>query len=124
MERLIEEVPSPTVGMLFDPCNMMKTEFVADQQAFLRGVFEKLADRIILIHAKDIRFTEDGIKQECLAGTGILDYPYFFELLQQYKLHIDISLEGVTKEQLPEASLYMRRIWQETLDKRQASVTG
>ncbi|ANF98290.1 sugar phosphate isomerase/epimerase family protein [Paenibacillus bovis] len=124
MERLIEEVPSPTVGMLFDPCNMMKTEFVADQQAFLRGVFEKLADRIILIHAKDIRFTEDGIKQECLAGTGILDYPYFFELLQQYKPHIDISLEGVTKEQLPEASLYMRRIWQETLDKRQASVTG
>ncbi|WP_458121271.1 sugar phosphate isomerase/epimerase family protein [Paenibacillus sp. Z6-24] len=124
MERLIEEVPSSTVGMLFDPCNMMKHEFMDDQQSFLRGVFEKLAERIILIHAKDIRFTEDGTKQECVAGTGMLDYPYFFELLQQYKPHIDISLEGATREQLPEASLYMRRIWQETLDKRHTPTNG
>ncbi|WP_046216125.1 sugar phosphate isomerase/epimerase family protein [Paenibacillus wulumuqiensis] len=124
MERLIEEVPSSTVGMLFDPCNMMKHEFMDDQQSFLRGVFEKLAERIILIHAKDFRFTEDGTKQECVAGTGMLDYPYFFELLQQYKPHIDISLEGATREQLPEASLYMRRIWQETLDKRRTLTHG
>ncbi|MEW4372531.1 sugar phosphate isomerase/epimerase family protein [Paenibacillus kandeliae] len=117
MEQLISEVPSPTVGMLFDPCNMMKTEFVDDQQGFLRGVFERLAERIILIHAKDMQFTANGQKEEVLAGTGILDYPYFFELLQQYKPHIDISLEGVTKEQLPQASLHMRRIWQEQLSR-------
>jgi len=114
MIRLLEEVPSSVLGMLFDPCNMMKPEYVADQQAFLRDVFEQLAERIILIHAKDIQLAPDGSKQECVAGTGMLDYPYFFELLQQYKPHVDISLEGVTSDQLPEASLYMRQIWQQT----------
>jgi sugar phosphate isomerase/epimerase len=118
MARLMEEVPSSAIGMLFDPCNMMKPEYVADQQGFLRQVFELLADRIILIHAKDITMAADGSKQECVAGTGMLDYPYFFELLQQYKPHIDISLEGVVSEQLPEASLYMRQVWQQTAQRR------
>ncbi|WP_322907751.1 sugar phosphate isomerase/epimerase family protein [Paenibacillus campi] len=114
MAQLMEEVPSSVLGMLFDPCNMMKPDYVADQQRFLRHVFELLAERIILIHAKDITIAADGTKQECVAGTGMLDYPYFFELLQQYKPHIDISLEGVTCEQLPQAAQYMRQLWQAT----------
>ncbi|MDQ1235659.1 sugar phosphate isomerase/epimerase [Paenibacillus sp. SORGH_AS306] len=113
MLQLIEDIPTTALGMLFDPCNMMKTEHVDHQEAFLRDTFEKLAHRMLLIHAKDFTFAPDGTKPYRTAGTGILDYPLFFRLLQEYKPHIDISLEGVPLDDLPQASLYMRQIWQD-----------
>ncbi|MNP04974.1 Xylose isomerase-like TIM barrel [compost metagenome] len=111
MLRLIEEVPSSNLGMLFDPCNMMKVEHVNDQSAFLRGMFEELSSRMIMIHAKDVAFTKDHVKSNPVPGEGILDYPLFFELLQTYTPYIDVSLEGVTAEQSVAAAAYLRTIW-------------
>ncbi|SFS93680.1 sugar phosphate isomerase/epimerase family protein [Paenibacillus sp. 453mf] len=111
MQRLLEEVPSSSVGLLFDPCNLIKVEHVVDQADFLRDVFDQLYDRMIAIHAKDVAFDVSGKKYNPVPGEGILDYPLFFELLKAYKPHIDISLEGVTAEQADDAAAYLRRLW-------------
>ncbi|OAB75880.1 xylose isomerase [Paenibacillus crassostreae] len=109
--RLFEEIPSSNLGLLFDPCNMMKIEHVEDQASFLHGIFQDLYSRMIMIHSKDVAFSADQVKGNPVPGKGILDYPLFFELLQTYTPHIDISLEGVTAEQSTQASTYLREIW-------------
>ena len=111
MMRLFEEIPNASVGLLFDPCNLMKLEHVVNQADFLRDVFDKFYDRMIAIHAKDVAFDVSGKKYNPVPGEGILDYPLFFELLKTYKPHIDISLEGVTAEQADDAAAYLRRLW-------------
>lgn len=111
MIRLFEEIPSSNLGMLFDPCNLIKQPHVADQSSFLREVMESLYQRIIVIHAKDVAFNAQGEKFNPVPGEGILDYPLFFELLKTYKPHIDISLEGVTAEEAVPAAKHLREIW-------------
>lgn len=111
MIRLFEEIPHSSLGLLFDPCNLMKLEHVVDQADFLKEVFDKLYDRMIAIHAKDVAFDVNGKKYNPVPGEGILDYPLFFELIKTYKPHIDISLEGVTAEQADDAAAYLRRLW-------------
>ncbi|WP_160035747.1 sugar phosphate isomerase/epimerase family protein [Paenibacillus sp. An7] len=111
MQRLFEEIPNSSVGLLFDPCNLMKLEQAVNQADFLKDVFNKLFDRMIAIHAKDVAFDVNGKKYNPLPGEGILDYPLFFQLLKTYKPHIDISLEGVTAEQADDAAAYLRRLW-------------
>ncbi|MCM3175514.1 sugar phosphate isomerase/epimerase [Paenibacillus sp. MER 99-2] len=111
MVRLFEEIPSSNLGMLFDPCNLIKQHHVADQAGFLREVIETLYQRIIVIHAKDVAFNAQGKKVNPVPGAGILDYPLFFELLKQYKPHIDISLEGVTAEEAVPAAKHLREVW-------------
>ncbi|MEN1989322.1 MULTISPECIES: sugar phosphate isomerase/epimerase family protein [Paenibacillus] len=111
MVRLFEEIPSSNLGMLFDPCNLIKQEHAADQAGFLKEVMETLYQRIIVIHAKDVAFNAQGEKFNPVPGEGILDYPLFFELLKTYKPHIDISLEGVTAEQAVPAAKHLREVW-------------
>ncbi|MMZ66492.1 hypothetical protein D1872_289920 [compost metagenome] len=111
MVRLFEEILSSNLGMLFDPCNLIKQEHAADQAGFLKEVMETLYQRIIVIHAKDVAFNAQGEKFNPVPGEGILDYPLFFELLKTYKPHIDISLEGVTAEQAVPAAKHLREVW-------------
>ncbi|WP_145414499.1 sugar phosphate isomerase/epimerase [Paenibacillus xylanexedens] len=111
MTRLFEEIPSSNLGMLFDPCNLIKQQHTADQGAFLREVMEKLYEKIIVIHAKDVAFNAQGEKYNPVPGAGILDYPLFFELLKTYKPHIDISLEGVNAEEAVPAAKHLRAVW-------------
>jgi sugar phosphate isomerase/epimerase len=111
MLRLFQEIPSSNLGMLFDPCNMMKVEHVGNQSAFLREMFQDLYSRMIMIHAKDVGFSKDNVKSNPVPGEGILDYPLFFDLLQTYTPNIDISLEGVTAEQSTDAATYLREVW-------------
>ncbi|MBM6384823.1 MAG: sugar phosphate isomerase/epimerase [Paenibacillus sp.] len=111
MTRLFEEIPSSNLGMLFDPCNLIKQPHVTGQGAFLRDVMETLYQRIIVIHAKDVAFNAQGEKINPVPGAGILDYPLFFELLKTYKPHINISLEGVTAEEAVPAAKHLREVW-------------
>ena len=110
MVSLFDEIPSSNLGMLFDPCNLMKLEYEKDQEQFLRDVFEQLYSRMIVIHAKDFYF-ENGQKLETVAGRGALNYPLFFQLLKQYKPHIHISLEGIKAEDAKEAADFLRQTW-------------
>ncbi|MGF7048300.1 sugar phosphate isomerase/epimerase [Paenibacillus sp. DS2015] len=111
MQRLFQEVPSSNLGMLFDPCNLLKVHHIDDQETFLRQVFDTLYPHMIMIHAKDLVFNEDGSKQDMVAGEGLLNYPIFIELLKKYKPHIQISLEGVTKDRVMDSANFLRREW-------------
>lgn len=118
--RLIEEVPSSTIGLLFDACNLLNEERLPKQDELIREAFETLADRMVLVHAKDLDFGEGGHfagsgqpRLDRPIGEGLLNKELLYRLLKEYKPHIDISLEGVTAAEAKRSADTLRRIYAE-----------
>lgn len=118
--RLLEEVPSSTIGLLFDACNLLNEERLPKQDELIREAFDTLADRMVLIHAKDLDFGEGGHfagsgrpRLDRPIGGGLLNKELLYRLLKAYKPHIDISLEGVTASEAKPAADTLRRLYAE-----------
>ena len=91
--RLIDDVASPRMKVLFDPVNMMTHRHVLDTTGFLNHCFDLLGPDIIGAHAKDVDIDGEHwvIKiDEIPPGTGTLDYETF--LLQMDRLEGDVVL--------------------------------
>lgn len=97
MARLLEEVPSRNIGVVFDPCHLLNAQNIGRQREVLDRAFEQFGDRIALGHVKDLAFDEAGVKRYVKMGTGELDYPYFLGRLQKLKPHLNLSFEGGIK---------------------------
>lgn len=82
MRRLLDEVASASVGVIFDPTNLVPRTGLASQERFLEECFAAFGDRIVAVHAKDYTITEGccgPIKSPPLpAGTGDLDWKAIF----------------------------------------------
>lgn len=94
MQRILDEVPSSTLGVVFDPCNIIGDE-VHLQDEIVDRAFQLFGDRMILVHLKDIYY-EDNRVTHGVPGKGLFHTEAFMTKLQQYKPMIDISLEEIT----------------------------
>jgi len=105
---LLERFPSPSLGILFDPVNLIPARRIPENQAFfLQQAFSAFGSRIAAVHVKDYRNVE-GIKSAALpAGTGDFDLESFFRLLWKYKPSADVILENTSSETAAEA---LRRV--------------
>ena len=84
--RLIDDVASPRMKVLFDPVNMMSHRNVLDTTSFLNHCFDLLGPDIIGAHAKDVDVDQRHwvIKiDEIPPGTGTLDYETFLRQMDQ-----------------------------------------
>jgi sugar phosphate isomerase/epimerase len=113
MLRMLEEVPSPNLGVLIDPCNLMDADNISRQDEVMEEAFRALAARTVLIHAKDIVKNEQGSFEYTGLGNGLLNYPLFLKLVRQHKPFIDITLEGITEDLLPSSLDYFTKVWNE-----------
>ncbi|NGZ77853.1 sugar phosphate isomerase/epimerase family protein [Saccharibacillus alkalitolerans] len=118
--RLLSEVPSSSIGLLFDACNLLNEERLPKQDELIRDAFDTLADRMVLIHAKDLDFGEGGHwagggqpRLDRPIGEGLLNKDLLYRLLKERKPHIDISIEGVTAEQAKRSADTLRRLYAE-----------
>lgn len=93
--RLLAEFPSPALGIIFDPVNLVPDAGLAtSQEAFFEEAFDAFGSRIVAVHAKDFRM-EDGRKSAPLpAGSGEMDYLRFFAMLKSLRSCPDILLEN------------------------------
>ena len=108
LAETLERFPSSCVGVVLDPCNLMNDQRFKEQDHTIREAFRLLGPRIVSTHAKDLRRTADQSLKETAAGSGELNYPLFFELLEQYKPHGYVTLEAVNESQMAEAARFVR----------------
>jgi sugar phosphate isomerase/epimerase len=95
MDRLLRRFPSPALGVIWDPVNLMPiTGLEESQESFFTRCLECWGDKIAAIHAKDFRMEGGRKKGDLPAGTGDLDWPVLLRLLQKRKDCIDILLEN------------------------------
>lgn len=114
MERMLEEVPSPNLGIVMDPCNYIPQKDAHRQDEVMREAFERLGDRILIAHAKDFnyRHADDTAEHKLVqpgAGMGDLNYGLYMRLLNEYKPHVKIYLEHLAESQMLASSSYIRK---------------
>ncbi|WP_342439648.1 sugar phosphate isomerase/epimerase family protein [Paenibacillus sp. FSL L8-0436] len=100
MRRLLDEVPSSSIGVVFDPCNWIGDD-VSRQDEIVDSAFSLLGDRMILAHLKDI-YREGNHVRHGKAGQGLFHTAEFLQKLQTFKPMIDVSLEEITLPEIRE----------------------
>ncbi|SFF17615.1 Sugar phosphate isomerase/epimerase [Paenibacillus catalpae] len=108
LAEAIERFPSSCVGVVMDPCNLMNPARFENQDHTMREAFRLLGPRIVSAHVKDLRRAADGTLTETAAGSGELNYPLFFELLEQYKPYGFATMEAVSEPQMADAARFVR----------------
>jgi sugar phosphate isomerase/epimerase len=95
MERLIERFPSPALGVIYDPVNLIpESGLTCDQKTFFREALDAFGSRIMAVHLKDFKMKEGKKIGDLPAGAGELDWPCLLKLLMKKKPGVDLLLEN------------------------------
>jgi len=86
----LEELDRPTVGVNFDPANMILYDKGDPIEAL-----DALAGHVLQIHIKDACRTKTSGTwgKEVVSGTGQVDWNAFFSLLRRHDLSVDLMIE-------------------------------
>lgn len=102
MARLVTDVNSDNLKVIFDPCNLITIDNYAEQNKMISDMFDLVGSRIIAIHAKDF-FVENGELKRTIPGKGILNYKLIFEKMKENNLDIPIISENIDETSAKEA---------------------
>lgn len=83
----LDAVGSPALGFNFDPVNFIGCVRDAhNSQHVLNQLADVLGDTFVAAHAKDCRLRDELVLriEECVPGTGCLDYEQFLRLCQHH----------------------------------------
>lgn len=107
LAETIERFPSSTVGVVLDPCNLLRKDNYADRERIVEEAFRTLGPRIVSVHAKDLRPSGGGL-EVVAAGQGEMDYPSIWRELEACKPHSFVTLEGVSEAEAIAAARFVR----------------
>jgi sugar phosphate isomerase/epimerase len=105
--RLLDEVGSIRLKVLMDGANLFRKGDLSRMAAVLESAFELVGRDIALAHAKDL--SRDGEAGHEAAGTGLLDYDLYIELLRASGYDGPLVLHGLSEEQVTESVAFLRR---------------
>jgi L-ribulose-5-phosphate 3-epimerase len=92
IRRLIDEIQSSNLQIIFDPVNLLNASNHRDQDAIMEESFALFGERIAIVHAKDF-VCEDGVFRSVPAGEGMLNYDLFLRLVKRQKPYVSVLLE-------------------------------
>lgn len=95
--RLIDEVGSDKVKVIFDASNLLLPETVSKQDEIFKSVYELLGSEIEIIHLKNF-VIEEGRKKSVELEKGVVDFKKIFAWLNIYKPNIPALREESTRE--------------------------
>jgi sugar phosphate isomerase/epimerase len=103
--RLMIEIGSPRLRIVLDPANLFAVESLDRQRAIVADAIEKLADRLSLVHAKD----RDAAGRVVTAGTGVLDYRFYFRRLRDARYTGPVITHGLHAEEAADVAAFLER---------------
>ncbi|SER29047.1 Sugar phosphate isomerase/epimerase [Gracilibacillus ureilyticus] len=106
MGRLLDEVDSNHLQVVFDPANFMSMENYHDQEKVFGQSFELFGDRMAAIHAKDFIIEDQWIKMVPV-GKGMLRYDLLFQWLKENKPYIEVLLENTKEPYIDDSIKYL-----------------
>lgn len=103
--RLIDDMQSEALTIVFDPANLFDEEAdLAEQRFLINHGLDLLAGFIGMAHAKD-RTAEGGF---IAAGQGVLDYPFFLEKLRGTGFDGPLVTHGLSADEAPSVAAFLR----------------
>ena len=101
MYRLVNDLNSPNVGVIFDPVNYLSGDNYAEQKSIIKRHFELLGDVTYAVHIKDFKI-ENGCLSDALPTEGIFDFDTLFSEIKKRKKDIPMLLETVGENNFTE----------------------
>jgi len=92
--RLLDEVGSNKLKVIFDPVNLILPHTVNDQEKIFGDMFELVGKDIVAVHLKDV-VMENNEKVWRNIGNGIVNYDFIFSWLKENKSDISLLREHV-----------------------------
>ena len=110
--RLVREFDTPTLGMVMDPTNWFEVDMLEPERIkrFIESGFEVESGLFALAHAKDVAKPQSGSRAPALVGPGqgMIDYPFYLQLLRKYGYEGPLVIEHVTEAEIPLAVSYVQ----------------
>lgn len=100
MKRLVDDLNSPNVRVIFDPVNYINKETYKYQDDIINTHFELMGDITKLLHLKDFKLADGEVVYE-FPCDGMLNKKLLLEKLNKYNPDIAIILEEVKEDKLP-----------------------
>ncbi len=102
--RLLDEVASDALVVLLDPANLVDPTAPEAQYGVLSQAFDLLAERTIMVHAKDVTSTGS-----VAAGLGILDYRWIAGRIRDLRPEASVVLHEVAEPDVPRARAFVAK---------------
>ena len=110
--RVIREMASPNLRIIFDPVNLLSKENYQDRERVIEEAIEQFGEYVEVVHLKD--FQVQGEKLVAVApGTGLMDYKPLLAYLKREKYDIQATLENTVPENAVAARKYLEEIYAE-----------
>lgn len=110
--RVLDEINSPNLGIIFDPVNLLDMNNYKDQKSICKQAIELLGDDIMMIHIKDY-YVENNDMIFTAAGLGIMDYSDIIKFVKDRKPHIHITLEDTKPDNAVNARKHLEKLFNE-----------
>jgi sugar phosphate isomerase/epimerase len=107
-ERLFNDVKSPALQLVMDPCNYFRKADLARMDPMLKDIFQRVGKYTVIAHAKDVKAAPDADDTELpAAGKGVLDYPLYLRLLAELDREIYLAVEHLSLPEVPATRDYV-----------------
>ena len=106
--RLLDEMKSPRLGILFDAANIFAESMNRPQRDVLSKALDLLAPEIALAHGKELSAEHD--QRPRAPGQGILDWGVYLELLAQAGYQGPLILHGFEEQDAEEAVWFAKSL--------------
>ena len=109
MRRMLDEVGSNNLQVVFDPVNLLSPDNYHEQERVIGESIQLFGDRIVIIHAKDF-VVEKGLLTFARAGLGKLRHDLVMKFAVEQKPGVSIILEDTNEETAQESRDFLRRV--------------
>ncbi|MBQ3789978.1 MAG: sugar phosphate isomerase/epimerase [Lachnospiraceae bacterium] len=108
--RVLDEIDSPNLQIIFDPVNLLCRDNMDRQDDIIRESFDLLCEDIAVVHLKD--FVPEGEDLKSVeSGAGQLDYPLLLKLIREHKPYVQCTMEDTRPENAVRARKYVQEIY-------------
>jgi sugar phosphate isomerase/epimerase len=110
--RLLDEIASENLKVVMDPANLIFRDDLNRQREIFDEAFQKLGDKIVLAHAKDVGEYDESIGElkKVAAGKGLLDFEYYFRLLKSSTYQGSIIIHSLSEEEMPSSREFIANL--------------
>jgi len=110
--RVLDEINSPNLQIIFDPVNLLEMENYEDRQAVIEEAIELLGPDIAMVHLKDF-VVQDGKLRSVGCGLGEMDYTPILKFMKERKPFIHATLEDTRPENNQQVKEFILRKYAE-----------
>jgi sugar phosphate isomerase/epimerase len=104
--RLLDEMQCARLVIVMDPANIFRFQDLSQMDTILKYSFEQLEPFIALAHCKDV--SDEDPPNYGAAGTGVLNYRLYIELLRQMDYQGPLVFHSLSEKQIPTSVEYVK----------------